>query len=240
VSDPNETGFSLATRKKGSFTSHLVSAGLKQYLRRRKGYDLSQLCLSFIGYEGSAAHVKAQRRLVGAIVAEHGGVCVGTGPGALYDQKKFDTPYIRDFLLDRGAVADVSETATRWSQLGPLYDGVVAAARGAFAQQGVRGWVMCHLSHSYHSGACLYFTFALVPTPGTDPLVPYDAVKSAIQQAFVDLEGTLSHHHAVGSEHRRWLAEDLSPAGVHLVRTLLDGVDPGHHLNPGKILPGPG
>ena len=40
----------------------------------------------------------------------------------LYDQKKFDTPYIRDFLLDRGGAADVSETAAPWSKLLPLYN----------------------------------------------------------------------------------------------------------------------
>ena len=53
----------------------------------------------------------------GRIVARHGGLCIGSGPGELYDQKKFDTPYIRDFLLDRGVLADVSETAAPWSAL---------------------------------------------------------------------------------------------------------------------------
>ena len=48
---------------------------------------------------------------------------------------------------------------------------------------------------------------------------------------------TLSHHHAVGTEHQQWLAEDISPAGVARVKARLDGVDPGHNLNPGKIVP---
>ena len=98
----------------------------------------------------------------------HGGLCIGSGPGELYDQKKFDTPYIRDFLLDRGVLADVSETAAPWSALAPVYADVTAAARGAFARLGVPGYVMCHLSHSYHSGACLYFTFALAPSGRRD------------------------------------------------------------------------
>ena len=88
------------------------------------------MCLAFIGYEGSERHVGAQRKLVGRIVARHGGLCIGSGPGALYDQKKFDTPYIRDFLLDRGALADVSETAAPWSLLPAVYDNVIGAARG--------------------------------------------------------------------------------------------------------------
>ena len=53
-------------------------------------------------------------------------LCIGAAPGELYDQKKFDTPYIRDFLLDRGTLADVSETAAPWSALQPVYDAVTA------------------------------------------------------------------------------------------------------------------
>ena len=197
------------------------------------------MCLSFIGFEGSKAHVAAQRKAVGRIVARHGGLCIGQGPGALYDQKKFDTPYIRDFLLDRGALADVSETSAPWSALPGVYDAVTTAARGAFADLGVRGYVMCHLSHSYHAGACLYFTFALKPSGTRDPLEEYDTVKRAVQQAFVDSGATLSHHHAVGTEHAPWLEQDISAAGVAMLDALFDGVDPGGNLNPGKIIAAP-
>jgi alkyldihydroxyacetonephosphate synthase len=245
VSDANETQFSLATSKaSGRWTSSalkssLESMALKAYLRRVKKFDLPQACLSFIGFEGGPAHVATQRKAVGRIVSAHGGVCVGSGPGRLYDQKKFDTPYIRDYLLERGGLADVSETAAPWSRLAELHDRVGEAAHKAFAEIGVKGWIMCHLSHSYHSGACLYFTFAFKPSasPGADALAQYDVVKSAVQQAFVDHGATLSHHHGVGVEHARWMAEDVSPAGVAMIRALFDGVDPEGRMNPGKIVP---
>jgi alkyldihydroxyacetonephosphate synthase len=236
VSDPNETQFSLATKKAPTVLDHAKSAALKAYLRRRRGYDLDQACLSFIGFEGSKDHVDRQRRAVGRIVSSHGGVCVGRSPGELYDQKKFDTPYIRDFLLDRGVYADVSETAAPWSALEPLYDNVVAEANKAFASIGTRGWIMCHLSHSYHAGACLYFTFAFSPAVDRDGLAQYGVVKRAIQQAFVDNGATLSHHHGVGVEHAPWLSQDISPAGVAMIAALFEGVDPGSNLNPGKIV----
>ncbi len=236
VSDAAETQFSFATRKAPTLRDRVQSKALMTFLEKRRGFDLDRLCLSFVGYEGSGRHVAGQRRLVGRIVARHGGLCIGSGPGALYDQKKFDTPYIRDFLLEHGALADVSETAAPWGALPDLYDNVRTAAHGAFGDLGVRGYVMCHLSHSYHAGACLYFTFAFVP-PGTrDALESYDTVKGAIQQAFVDSGGTLSHHHAVGTEHARWLEQDISAPGVKLVRALLEGTDPGANLNPGKIV----
>jgi alkyldihydroxyacetonephosphate synthase len=194
------------------------------------------MCLSFIGYEGTKEHVARQRKLVGRIVARHGGLCIGSGPGALYDQKKFDTPYIRDYLLDRGALADVSETSAPWKALPTVYDNVMASARSAFADLGVHGYIMCHLSHSYHAGACLYFTFGFKPSGDREPLEEYDVVKSAIQQTFVDSGATLSHHHAVGTEHAEWLEQDISAPGVAMLRALFDGVDPGANLNPGKIV----
>jgi alkyldihydroxyacetonephosphate synthase len=237
VSDANETQFSFATKKTPTLLDRVKSQALMTFLRRRRGYDLSAMCLAFIGYEGSKGHVAAQRKLVGKIVSRHGGLCIGRSPGELYDQKKFDTPYIRDYLLDRGALADVSETSAAWSVLPGLYANVMESAQRAFAGLGVTGYIMCHLSHSYHAGACLYFTFALTPSGRREPLEEYDTVKSAIQQQFVDSGGTLSHHHAVGTEHARWLEQDISAPGVAMLRALFDGIDPGGNLNPGKIVP---
>jgi alkyldihydroxyacetonephosphate synthase len=235
VSDSYETAFSFATRKDPTLLDRIKSRALTTYLRRRRGFDVDAMCLSFIGYEGTERHVAGQRKAVGRIAGRHGGLCIGASPGELYDQKKFDTPYIRDFLLDRGALADVSETAAPWSRLSALYDTVMASAHGAFDELGVRGYVMCHLSHSYHSGACLYFTFGFKPSAQDGGLAQYDLVKSAIQQAFIDAGGTLSHHHAVGTEHAHWLEQDVSAPGVAMMRALFDGVDPGSNLNPGKI-----
>jgi alkyldihydroxyacetonephosphate synthase len=235
LSDSYETAFSFATRSDPTPLDRVKSKALQAFLKR-KGWDLEAMCLSFIGYEGSAADVAAQRKQTERITGHHGGLCIGSSPGALYDQKKFDTPYIRDFLLDRGAPADVSETSAPWGELRAVYDNVMAASHGAFHQLGVPGYLMCHLSHSYHAGACLYFTFAINPPPAADALGMYGVVKRAIQQAFVDSGATLSHHHAVGTEHAQWLEEDISSPGVAMLRALFEGFDPGRNLNPGKIV----
>jgi alkyldihydroxyacetonephosphate synthase len=222
-------------RETPTLLDRVKSKALQTFLGR-KGWDLNEMCLSLIGYEGSSGHVATQRKLTERIVKRHGGLGIGQSPGRLYDQKKFDTPYIRDFLLDRGAPADVSETSAPWSELRTLYDNVMAAGHGAFRRLGVRGYLMCHLSHSYHVGACLYFTFALNPPDHRDALEDYGVAKRAIQQAFVDSGATLSHHHAVGTEHAQWLEEDISTPGVAMLRALFDGTDPGANLNPGKIV----
>jgi alkyldihydroxyacetonephosphate synthase len=234
VMDANETAFSMANGKKSSRVSHLMNRAVQEVMTR-KGWDLTQIALAFVGYEGTAVHVRYEKGLVGKIVTRHGGMGVGKGPGALYDQKKYDVPYIRDFLLDRGIPADVSETATPWSLMTQMHDKTVAAAYKAMEEAGVQGFVMCHLSHSYHSGACQYFTFA-INDASEHNMETYDRVKRAIQQSFMDNGGTVSHHHGVGEEHSPWLDQDISPAGVFIQRKLFDGVDPGHNFNPGKIV----
>jgi len=232
VSDARESGFSFATGKeKTGFDPQKV---LMAFLEKR-GWDLEGINLSFIGFEGSKSHVAYEKKIVARIVKKHGGLGVGKGPGVLYDQKKFDTPYLRDFLLDRGAAADVSETAAPWSRLNEIHDAVYAAANAAYEQIGTPGWIMSHLSHSYHSGACLYFTFAFVHD-GENAIAQYDVVKSAIQQAFVDHGGTISHHHGVGREHSPWLEQDISTEGVALMRGLFESADPKSNFNPDKVL----
>jgi alkyldihydroxyacetonephosphate synthase len=232
VSDARESGFSFATGKaKTGFDPQKV---LMAFLKAR-GWDLEGINLSFIGFEGSKTHVEYEKKIVARIVKKHGGLGVGKGPGVLYDQKKFDTPYLRDFLLDRGAAADVSETAAPWSRLNEIHDAVYAAANKAYEEIGTPGWIMSHLSHSYHSGACLYFTFAFVHG-GETAIAQYDVVKKAIQQAFVDHGGTISHHHGVGREHAPWLEQDISTEGVALMNGLFESADPKKNFNPDKVI----
>ena len=66
-------------------------------------------------------------------------------------------------------VFGITGDLARKKLLPAVYDNVIGAAEGTFRSLGVPGYVMCHLSHSYHSGACLYFTFGLKPSGERDP-----------------------------------------------------------------------
>ncbi len=234
VSDANETQFSMANGKKSSGVGHYVNQAMQKVMLA-KGWDLEQICISFVGYEGDATHVRYNKSIVNKIVRANGGMGVGKGPGTLFDQKKYDIPFIRDFLLNIGIPADVSETATPWSRVKEIHDETCRAAEKAFAETGHRGFIMCHVSHSYSSGACQYFTFAVADGSQTS-MDSYDHVKRAVQQSFMEHGGTVSHHHGVGEEHSPWMEQDISAAGVHVQRKLFEGVDPGRNLNPGKII----
>ena len=111
VADANETAFSFATKKGSSLVDKLQSAALKTFLSARKGYDARARCASASSAtRGPSRTSRRSARRSARSSRKHGGLCIGSSPGELYDQKKFDTPYIRDYLLDRGVLADVSET----------------------------------------------------------------------------------------------------------------------------------
>jgi alkyldihydroxyacetonephosphate synthase len=208
---------------------------MKGYLRV-KGFDFKRACLMLTTFEGSKAEVARQRNQVGAIYRRFGAVDLGHSSGKSFESTKYDFPHIRDFLMDRGITSDVSETSTVWSNLVPLYKATTSALDAAILESGVKPWVGCHISHTYDSGASLYLTFACRQQSGQE-MQQYLHAKRIVQQSFIDHGATLSHHHAVGTEHLPWLTDDISPVGVMAVAAIKQGLDPGNVMNPGRLRP---
>jgi alkyldihydroxyacetonephosphate synthase len=91
----------------------------------------------------------------------------------------------------------------------------------------------CHLSHSYADGACLYFTFAATPPPD-EVEATYVALWDAGQRAVLANGGNLSHHHGVGLNRARFMADALGPQ-LAVLQAVKDALDPTGILNPGKL-----
>jgi alkyldihydroxyacetonephosphate synthase len=235
LSDPDKTALSLAFKPPSSRLSHAASKVMQGYLRA-KGFDLARACLMLTTFEGSKSSASREHRQVNAIYRRFGGVDLGSGSGKSFESTKYDFPHIRDFLLDRGITSDVSETSTVWSNLVPLYRATTTALRAAILESGVKPWVGCHISHTYHSGASLYLTFACKQQSGRE-MQQYLHAKRTAQQSFIDHGATLSHHHAVGTEHLPWLTDDISPLGVMAVAAIKGGLDPDNIMNPGRLRP---
>ncbi len=132
-------------------------------------------------------------------------------------------------LTRKGFVVDTMEIAAPWSALPDIFTAVRAAM---LAVPHARA-ATCHLSHSYTDGACLYFTFAATPPPA-EVETTYVALWDAGQRAVLAAGGNLSHHHGVGLNRARFMAEALGPAMQILQRTK-DALDPNGILNPGKL-----
>jgi len=234
LSDSDKTALSLAFKPPSSRLSQVATKIMKGYLRA-KGFD-ARACLMLTTFEGSKAGAVRQHSQVNEIYRRFGAVDLGPSSGKSFESTKYDFPHIRDFLLDRAITSDVSETSTVWSNLGPLYRGTTTALRAAILESGVKPWVGCHISHSYRCGASLYLTFACRQQEGHE-MQQYLHAKRVVQQSFIDHGATLSHHHAVGTEHLPWLTDDISPVGVMAVAAIKGGLDPDNIMNPGRLRP---
>jgi len=235
LNDPDKTALSKAFRPPASGFSKLAGSLLKGYLRA-KGFALPRACLMLTAFEGNQAGVARQLRHVQSIYRRCGGLNLGTSAGKSFEATKYDFPHIRDFLLDRDVTTDVSETSTVWSNIIPLYTNTMALLRSSIRETGVCPWSGCHISHTYQTGASVYFTFGFRQQLGQE-MEQYLRVKRTVQQSFIDHGATLSHHHAVGTEHLPWLSADVSPLGVKAVAAIKQGFDPADVMNPGRLLP---
>ncbi|WP_370248395.1 FAD-binding oxidoreductase [Nocardioides sp.] len=189
-------------------------------------------CLMINGYEGTDEAVAAQRERVTAALTALGGTPLGTGPGEAWAHGRFDAPYLRDSLLDVGVLVETMETATFWSNRDAVYAGV----RTALAESlGDGALVLCHISHVYETGCSLYFTVAT--RAAADPLPQWLAAKAAVGDALVAAGATITHHHAVGTDHKPWLGAEVGALGTSVLRAVKADLDPTGILNPGVLIP---
>jgi alkyldihydroxyacetonephosphate synthase len=222
LSDEAETEVSFAMAGRDGLVADLAG----HYLRAR---GVERGCLAIVGWEGTLDAVDARRAASVALLRRHGAVSLGRSPGRAWSRSRFDGPYLRDDLMERGVMAETLETATTWTNLAALYR-AVDDALGAHAPV-----VMCHVSHLYETGASLYFTFIARQREGAE-LDQWREAKSAACDAIVAAGGTITHHHAVGRDHAPWLRHEASDAGVSALRALKAELDPQGIMNPGKLL----
>ncbi|MGH2900059.1 MAG: FAD-binding oxidoreductase, partial [Solirubrobacteraceae bacterium] len=126
--------------------------------------------------------------------------------------------------------------ATTWSALTYLHRDVGAALRGALGARGTPAAVMCHVSHLYPTGASLYFTFLARRQAGAE-LEQWRAAKAAASEAIASAGATITHHHAVGTDHAPYLAGEIGALGIEALRAVKARLDPTGIMNPGKLLP---
>lgn len=189
-------------------------------------------CLMITGYEGTAEQVAAKREVVTAVLEGLGGTALGTEPGDTWSHGRFDAPYLRDALLDHGVLVETLETATFWSNRERLHAEVREALQSSLGEGSL---VLCHISHVYETGCSLYFTVAARQTD--DPLAQWQTAKVAASDAMIAAGATITHHHAVGTDHKPWFAQEIGEVGVRMLRAVKAEVDPGGILNPGVLIP---
>jgi alkyldihydroxyacetonephosphate synthase len=159
-------------------------------------------------------------------------------PAASWREAFVRAPYLRDALVAIGVLAETFETAITWERLAGLRASVAEAARQALREVCGGGTVTCRLTHVYPDGAAPYFT-VLAPARRGAELEQWDAVKRAASAAVLDGGGTITHHHAVGRDHRPWYDRERPEPFAAALAAAKAAVDPAWALNPGVLIDRP-
>jgi alkyldihydroxyacetonephosphate synthase len=228
LSDEAETGLSMAMAAPG-----IRAEGLGRRYLRLRGHEGG--CIAILGFEGEEEDVERRRRHTAGLLRAGGGIALGPRPGEAWLHSRYSGPYLRDELLTRRVFVDTLETATSWANLGTLHAAVAQALSTTLAERGTPALVMCHVSHLYPSGASLYFTF--LARQEDDAMAQWSAAKTAASEAIVAGGGTITHHHAIGRDHRQWMRAEVGELGIELIRAAKERLDPAGIMNPGKLLP---
>jgi alkyldihydroxyacetonephosphate synthase len=144
-------------------------------------------------------------------------------------------PYLRDTLVAMGVISETFETAITWDRFPALHDSVIERTTAAVHEVCGRGSVTCRFTHVYPDGPAPYFT-VLAPGRHGEELEQWAHIKAAAADAILDAGGTITHHHAVGRDHRPWYDRQRPEPFATALRAAKAALDPAGALNPGVLV----
>jgi alkyldihydroxyacetonephosphate synthase len=145
-------------------------------------------------------------------------------------------PYARERLIERAVINDTFETAITWERFEAFHDAIKAATEAAIVQAtGRSGQVTCRCTHVYPDGPAPYFTFHALGRHGA-LIEQWSIIKSAALDAVIAHGGTVTHHHAVGRDHRPWYDRQRPPLFAAALKAAKQAIDPQGLLNPGVLI----
>jgi alkyldihydroxyacetonephosphate synthase len=145
-------------------------------------------------------------------------------------------PYVRDVLVAIGAISETFETAITWERFPAFHERVTAAAERAMREVGARqGGVSCRFTHVYPDGPAPYYTVIAKGRRGGE-LEQWGEIKRAVSDAIIEAGGTITHHHAVGRDHRPWYDRQRPEPFAAALRGAKAAVDPHGIMNPGVLV----
>lgn len=201
-----------------------------------------------VGAESPAVDVTHDLTAMLALLADHGGTA-GTprisGPGdtgprneaAAESWKRSFTraPYLRDAMVDAGMVVETFETAMTHDRLRAFVADVTAATAAAVREVCGDGIVTCRITHAYPDGAAPYVT-VIAPGRRGARAAQWAEIKQAASEALLAAGGTITHHHAVGRDHRPWYDRQRPEVFALALGAAKRALDPAGVLNPGVLL----
>jgi alkyldihydroxyacetonephosphate synthase len=196
-----------------------------------------ELCREHGGEVGDGARGTAAAG-AGEGAAGTAAAAIGAGGDAVGSWREafLRVPYLRDIFIAMGVISETFETAITWERFPAFHERVRAAAEQALREVGASdGRVMCRLTHVYPDGPAPYFTVLARGRRGEE-IEQWLAVKRAVSDAIASGGGTITHHHAVGRDHRPWYDRQRPEPFAHALRGAKAAVDPAGIMNPGVLV----
>ena len=194
-----------------------------------------------LGLESLGPPLDTDAAHVTALLADHGLRCVESGmresggAGDTWRSTFVAAPYLRESLVLLGVLVETFETAVTWDRFDALIAAVTSAVQAALHDVCGGGVVTCRTTHAYVDGAAPYFT-VFAPARRGSELAQWDAVKAAASDAVLAAGGTITHHHAVGRDHRPWYDEQRPGPFAAAFGAAKRALDPHWIMNPGVLL----
>ena len=203
---------------------------------RNTGSGDGRAALLVLAFESADHPVDAWMKRALECCADHGGTEADDAAALRWRTAFIRMPYGRERMVPRGIITDTFETAVTWDRFEALHGAVVQATEHAIRNvTGKPGQVTCRFTHLYPDGPAPYFTFHGLGRHGA-LLEQWQAIKVAASDALIAAGGTITHHHAVGREHRRWYDRQIPPLFLETLRATKRTLDPQGMLNPSVLI----
>jgi alkyldihydroxyacetonephosphate synthase len=173
---------------------------------------------------------QAGDRVAGGTSTAKGGDAVGT-----WRQAFLRAPYLRDVFVAAAIISDTFETAVTWDRFPAFHESVMGATRQAVQEVCGGGRVTCRFTHVYPDGPAPYYT-VLAPARRGAELEQWDEIKRLAADAVIEGGGTITHHHAVGRDHRPWYDRQRPEPFAQALAAAKATLDPKAILNPGVLI----
>ena len=168
--------------------------------------------------------------------AAEGANATQDGAAGMWRNAFIRMPFARERMVARAIIGDTFETAITWERFESFHDTVKAATERAIRDAtGKPGQVTCRFTHVYPDGPAPYFSFHALGRHGA-LAEQWHAIKAAASDALIEAGGTITHHHAVGRDHRPWYDRQRPPLFANALREAKRALDPKGLLNPGVLI----
>ena len=157
------------------------------------------------------------------------------GAAGAWREAFIKAPYMRDVLISMGIVNDTFETATTWDRFANYHAQLMETGTDAIRRICGKGTMTCRFTHAYPDGPAPYYTI-LAPGKRGSELEQWDEIKQAVSEVIVKLGGTITHHHAVGRDHRPWYDRQRPEGFARALKAAKRALDPHAILNPGVLI----